>query len=212
LVYQRLITVSIKPGQVQGVAKGTVYLYVESKEALFDLACRLADTPDPPLPSVLPVRTPTKGATLEYITARLSESPVLPLLRSMVAKGPQSDPLPELELLVEALYDDLFRNRRALKLVGQSARDLPEIAAVWFDATRGGLVSLLGQFLSSRIAAGSLAGVPDVGAAARTIIETAVFWAVHRHWDPRPQAIEETAARATVLHFARGAFTLGGTL
>ena len=28
-----------------GVAKGTVYLYVESKEALFDLVCRLADQP-----------------------------------------------------------------------------------------------------------------------------------------------------------------------
>jgi AcrR family transcriptional regulator len=48
-----------------GVAKGTVYLYVESKEALFDLSLRYADAAKPPAaPRRLPIGTPRAGATL----------------------------------------------------------------------------------------------------------------------------------------------------
>ena len=47
-----------------GVAKGTVYLYVESKEALFDLAVRLADSPRPLTPPLnLPLRPARRRAT-----------------------------------------------------------------------------------------------------------------------------------------------------
>jgi len=42
-------------------------------------------------------------------------------------------------------------------------------------------------------------------ALARLAIETLAFWAVHRHWDPSPQAVDETAARETVLAFLIGA-------
>jgi hypothetical protein len=31
------------------------------------------------------------------------------------------------------------------------------------------------------------------------------WWAVHRHWDPSPQAIDESAARRTVLAFLTSA-------
>src|SRR6188508_3460717 len=60
-----------------GVAKGTLYLYVESKEALFDLTCRYADLA-PPLvrPQVLPVATPAPGATLAYVADRLAQNSV----------------------------------------------------------------------------------------------------------------------------------------
>jgi hypothetical protein len=34
---------------------------------------------------------------------------------------------------------------------------------------------------------------------ARFIIENVVFWAVHRHWDPHPQGVEESVARRTVV-------------
>src|SRR5438876_5843482 len=58
-----------------GVARGTLYLYVESKEALFDLVARYADADRPTdrMPE-LPVRTPKPGATLEYVRQRLGES------------------------------------------------------------------------------------------------------------------------------------------
>lgn len=193
-----------------GVAKGTVYLYVESKEALFDLACRFADAPRPLAPpSSFPVPTPQPGATVRYVTERLARSPVLPLMRSLVEKKKRGDARIELEMFVRELYDDLARNRRGLKLVDQSARDLPDLAAVWFDTTRAGLVGLLTAYLEDRIAVGKLRRVPDAAAAARVIIESAVFWAVHRHWDAHPQRVDETTAKETVVHFTVGALTKG---
>jgi AcrR family transcriptional regulator len=48
--------------KAMGLAKGTVYLYVESKDALFDIVLRSADAPRPiALPPSLPVRTPPEA-------------------------------------------------------------------------------------------------------------------------------------------------------
>ena len=35
--------------------------------------------------------------------------------------------------------------------------------------------------------------------AARMVLETVAFWAVHRHWDPSPQSIEEGAVEEAVI-------------
>jgi hypothetical protein len=32
-----------------------------------------------------------------------------------------------------------------------------------------------------------------------------VFWAVHRHWDPHPQRVDESVAEETVVRFIVGA-------
>ena len=193
-----------------GVAKGTVYLYVESKEALFDLAVRLADMPRPlKPPQNLPVPTPPADATASYVASELAKSPVLPLMESLLQKKKRGDTRIELEMFVRELYDNLSRHRHGLKLVDQSAKDLPELAAVWFDTARAGLIEQLTKYIEDRIQAGLLRRVPDVRAAARVIIETTVFWAVHRHWDVHPQPIDESTAKETVVHFTVGALTKG---
>ena len=46
--------------------------------------------------------------------------------------------------------------------------------------------------------------VPAVAVAARVIMETIVTWAVHRHWDPSPQAIDDQVADDTVVQFIVG--------
>src|SRR5215510_15126497 len=62
-----------------GLAKGSVYTYVESKEALFDCVLRYAGGIDPiGLPETLPVATPPAGATLEIVRRRLAEEGSLP--------------------------------------------------------------------------------------------------------------------------------------
>ena len=51
-----------------GVAKGTLYLYVESKEALFDCVVRYADHRERiELPDSLPVPTPRPSETLARV-------------------------------------------------------------------------------------------------------------------------------------------------
>src|SRR5688572_41544 len=51
-----------------GVAKGTIYGYVASKDALFDAAVRFADGHVAmPESSALPLATPKAGSTIGYI-------------------------------------------------------------------------------------------------------------------------------------------------
>jgi AcrR family transcriptional regulator len=185
-----------------GVAKGTVYLYVESKEALFDLVCRFGDRPDDAdAASDLPIRTPKAGATLKFVRDELGRRQELPALSAALARKRVTDPRGELRAIVTELYDQLAANRCRIKLIDTSARDYPELAALWFEGARGGLLAALREYLASRIQRGQVPAVPDVATAARLVLETTVFWAVHRHYEANPQTISDELARETVVHF-----------
>ena len=185
-----------------GVAKGTLYLYVESKDALFDLVARCADDAHPfeKLPA-LPIRTPKPAATVKYIRERLAKQQVPAALTAALATKRVADPRAELEGIVRDLYDALARNRRGIKLLDRSAPEYPELAALWFEGARGGLVGLLAQYLEDRSRRKLLRPVPNAAVAARLLIETVIFWAVHRHWDPHPQPMDEAVAKETVVRF-----------
>ncbi|MBY0273719.1 TetR/AcrR family transcriptional regulator [Candidatus Binatia bacterium] len=185
-----------------GVAKGTLYLYVESKEALFDLVCRYGDQPPKSASDVaFPVRSPKAGATLRYVRDELQRHQGVPALGAAVARKRPGDMADEIAAIVGELYDQLAANRRRIKLIDTSARDYPELAKLWFEGARGGLLELLAGYLKARIARGLIAPVPDVDATARLVLETIVFWAVHRHFDSRPEKVGEDVARATVVQF-----------
>jgi AcrR family transcriptional regulator len=185
-----------------GVAKGTLYLYVESKDALFDLVARCADDDRPfEKAPALPIRTPKPGATLKYVRERLARNEVPAALTTALGRRRVSDPRAELERIVRELYDTLARNRRGIKLLDRSASDYPELAALWFEGARGGLVGLLARYLADRGRRKLLRQVPDPAIAARLLIETVVFWAVHRHWDPHPQPVDDSVAEDTVVRF-----------
>jgi AcrR family transcriptional regulator len=195
-----------------GVAKGTLYLYVESKEALFDLVTRYADAERPfESPPALPVPTPEPGATLEYVRQRLAANQSLATLGAALARRRVTDVRAEFEAIVADLYDAMARNRHGLRLLDRSAPDMPEFAALWFEGARGGMITVLEQYLRDRIRRGRIRSVPDTAVAARLIIETAVFWAVHRRWDPHPQVVEEHVARETVVQLIRDALVKEST-
>lgn len=178
--------------RAMGVAKGTVYLYVESKEALFDLVMRralgLAVHPES-----LPVPTPAPGATLEMVAEHIREGSAFPALESGASL---------VDVLGE-IYDVLEHNRTAIKLIGTSAHDMPELAEVWLGQGRARLNQRLADYLGRRT--DTVAVVDDVDVAARLISETLTWFAVHRHFDPAPQAMSATVARATAIGIlARG--------
>jgi AcrR family transcriptional regulator len=180
-----------------GVAKGTVYLYVESKEALFDLVCRAADQPFEH-PGELPVKSPAAEATIRYIAERLTAGQVMPALAEALA-GSRRSARDELAAIAGDIYDALARHRVGIKLVDRSARDIPELGKVWFGGARGFLVEALSRYLSDRIKARRLRAPVDVAIAARFIVETCAFWAVHRHWDAQRQDLSESRVRAAVI-------------
>ncbi len=189
-----------------GVAKGTIYLYVASKEALFDLAIRYADAERPFRdPPALPVPTPAAGATVAFVREQLARNATLASLEKAGGRRRSGDAALELEGIVRELYRVLARHRRAIELVDRSARDHPELGALWFEGARGGLVGGLASFLEDRMRRHGLRAMPDALLAARLIVETTVFWAVHRHWDAHPQAVDDAIAEETVVRFVVGA-------
>jgi AcrR family transcriptional regulator len=189
-----------------GVAKGTLYLYVESKEALFDLVLRCADGEVPREGDMaLPVRTPKSGATLAHVGARLAERGVLPEFDAALARTRVRDVRAELESVLRELYATLARNRRAIKLVDRCAHDYPELAEIWFGSGRIAQIEALTRYLDAPSRRRQLRAVADTAVAARVILETLTFWAVHRHWDPAPQTVDEKDAEDTVIALILGA-------
>ncbi len=185
-----------------GVSKGTLYLYVESKEALFDLALRHADDAAPPaLPEELPVPTPKPGATLANVEKRIAQEAALPALRAALARGRVRDARAEAEEIAREVYALLARHRVAIKLLDRCALDYPGLAAVWYASGREGLLALLEQWLAERTRRRRLRRFPDVALAARMLLETITFWSVHRHWDPSPQAFDERLVAESVVAF-----------
>jgi hypothetical protein len=99
----------------------------------------------------------------------------------------------------------MARNRTGIKLVDRCAVEYPALAKVWFAEGREALLVQLTQYLERGIRAGRPRPVPNAIVAARFIIETLVFWAVHRHWDPSPQPFDPRVAQETVVQMLVGA-------
>ena len=194
-----------------GVSKGSIYTYVESKEALLDCVLRFADRPAPiALPETLPVPTPNAGATLEMVQARLASENTMPALDAALARARVVNLRAELDGILFELYDVLARNRTGIKLLDRCAPDYPELAKVWYRAGREGALGLLTRYLDERARRGRLRRFEDGQVAARLVLETLVFWAVHRHWDHAPQAFDEASARRTVVEFLASALLRPG--
>jgi AcrR family transcriptional regulator len=184
-----------------GVAKGTIYGYVESKEALFDASIRFADGhAAPPAPQELPLLTPKAGATVEYIRARIaSEAGDMLLLKVVGGERVGRNARDELAAVLADLYGRIARNRLALKLVDRCAADFPDLANAWFGEGRWAQHQLLVELIKTRVAKRRYRRVDNPEVVARTILETIAFWAMHRHFDASPQDVDDAIAEATVI-------------
>lgn len=190
-----------------GVAKGTPYLYVESKEALFFACLRHADHEPPGVSEVeLPLATPPPGALTQELRRALDRSAEPAALRQALRRRRVSDPRAELEEILRQLYATSERHRTGIELLSRCSRDHPELGQTFFDEGRFRQVDLLSRYLRRRIDDGLLRRVPDVAAAARFVIESVATWAVHVHWDPAPQGIDSHTAEETVVQFLLGGF------
>jgi AcrR family transcriptional regulator len=182
-----------------GIAKGTVYGYVESKAALFDAALLYADGHDTlPDASALPLRVAPEGSAAVVRKRLEREVGGLELLAALGRNAPE-DVGAELAEIIRDLYRRMERNRHAIKLVDRCALDHPELAAVWFGQGRWAQHAALVAYLDKRMSSGQLRPVPSTSVAARFLLETIAFWAVHRHWDPSPQAVSDEEVERTLV-------------
>lgn len=196
-----------------GVAKGTVYGAVAGKDALLLACIRYADGLGPlPETEAWPLPAPAAGELVAVVGQRLGEVADLELHR-ITGRSEPGPVAQEITAIVTDLMARLTRHRRAIKLVDRCAPEIDELAQLWFGTGRAQLVDRLRDHLTRRAEQGLLRPVPAWDVVARTVLETCVLWAVHRHWDPAPAAFHTSApdeiVTATLATLFTAALTVG---
>jgi len=181
------------------IGPGTVYLYAESKEALFDLAIRRSlEDPSiwsmaPPLP--LPHPTPEPGAVADGFGRCLHNAAQFPQLwlAAESTPPPTRDVREEAAGIIRELYEWLHRYRHAIKLVERCGTEWPDVAQVFHRRFWRGGLRRVADYLGRRMREGKLPARKDPLIAAHLVVESLTWMAVHRHWSPEGRDLPEDA-------------------
>ena len=192
--------------KAMGVAVGTVYSYVEGKEALFDLVVRHAFAVDSDWLGTLaiPVATPSAGSTLAFLQETFGRTK-WPVLAAALKVKVAADPLGELRQVLKEQYRLMHSHRLGLLLLRRSALEFPGLAGVFVLGLRANLLDQLSRYIKRRVKGGQFRGPDDIFATAAVIIQTIAWSNLQRPDDLGFAAISESAAEnATVEMLANG--------
>jgi AcrR family transcriptional regulator len=187
--------------KAMGVAVGTVYLYVESKEALFDLVVRHTAFDDPTWLDQLeiPARTPAPGATLQFLRGVFGRPGQWACLEEALNKTRAEDPRVELEQVLREQYDLMRRHRMGLLLLTRSALEFPGLVEVFVLGLRRELLLRLERYIESRVNAGQFRRAKNNFATAAVLTQTIAWANLERPFDPGFVTLnEQTVEDATL--------------
>ena len=181
--------------QAMGVSTGSLYNYVESKEALFHWIVELGASEGPVAePAKLPIPAPVPGATEARLRAQLTEATRLPALEAALARRRVTDARAELEAVVRELYQRIESTRGPGAAIERSAIDQPELFDVYFRGARRALFAALERYVEKRARGGHFAKVADPAVAARFLVESVVWFARHRYRDADSGMLSDAAS------------------
>jgi AcrR family transcriptional regulator len=189
-----------------GLSHGAVYTYADSKHALLYLALLQALDPETVGTLDLPVKAPGPEGIVALLDQWAARQQNFGQLTRACTGSAEADTALELGGIVDELYEFIDANRGILTLFARCAADLPELAQWYFIERRRQMLALLAAFLRARIEAGTLRPVPDVPVAARFVVETIAWFAMHRHGDPDTPRFVDADCRRTVRHLVLAAF------
>lgn len=192
-----------------GIAPGTLYLYVESKAALFDFLIHNVDAHEPlSVPASLPIVSRGFRETLALLRRRVGAMRLDGLWDATA--GPPADGWGEIEAIVREMYRLHSRHRRLFRLLDQCARDYPDLAKVYLGETRPRNLKKFGAYLRERIDQGVFVAVPSVELMARSLVEASYFWAVSERWDRHPLPHGDQEREDLLVHMALSALVPPG--
>ncbi|HEX3918670.1 MAG TPA: helix-turn-helix domain-containing protein [Caulobacteraceae bacterium] len=187
-----------------GVSVGSIYRYVESKEALFHLAA--LESLDR-LPDGLPVPFKVAGSaeTVTVLTEMIAEDPLWPTVRSIVGRPPTADAKAEAQAIAGELYDVISARGAFINLLDRCAQDIPELAEVFDQRIRR---RLMGDIVTWVVRLGVVAGGgrAEAEALARGAMEAVSWLAKNRPGDRTAGAISDAQARAAAVRIFANAF------
>lgn len=176
-----------------GIAPGTIYTYVESKDALFHLVVERASgvTTEP---ASFPIAAPDPADTLKHSVEAFSRTSKLTELSAALKREKADDIVEELGAIVRELYASIANSRLLIGLVERSAVDVPELRTNYYVKGRRAFLKKIESYLVSRIEIGQLRAVPDTAATTRFVVEAISWFANHRHGDQDSDNITEEGA------------------
>jgi AcrR family transcriptional regulator len=191
-----------------GVAHGSLYNYVESKEALFLLLVERWGHLDSDLAHrVLPLRTPAMESIVNRLRRRIHDTFPLVALDAALSRRRPANPGGELEGVVRELFVRTEESREGATILERSAVDVPELYNLFFEQVRRGLFDRMTRYVTMRMQDGDFQqGDPAV--TARFIIETVTFFARHRHLDPDPQRLDDDTVRDSIVDLVTRSLTV----
>ena len=179
------------------IGPGTIYLYAEGKESLFDLALRRSLEDPTVWDLALPHPTPEPGAVAEAAWRCLQNAAHFPRLWLAADSPPPENVSGEVGGILVELYDWLHRYRKAIKLIERSANDWPDVAQVFYRRLWRGGVRRIADYLARRVKEGLLPPRDEL-VVAHLVVEALTWMAVHRHWTDEGAGLSEDAVRATL--------------
>jgi AcrR family transcriptional regulator len=196
--------------RAMGLSTGSLYNYVESKEALFHWLVELGGSAPVEAPARLPIPTPPPGATQARLRAALAEGMRLPALDAALARRRVGDVRAELAGIVRELYERIEQTRGPGAAIERSAIDQPELFELYFRGARRELFAALSRYVAKRAKSGHFRGVADPAVAARFLVESLAWFGRHRFTDPDPEllpgddAVRDEVVRRIVASFVPG--------
>jgi len=202
--YRRALMTDV--GARLGLSHAVLYRYVESKEALFELAMTYSMDPDSISSLQIPLPTPEPGHFLEVLRKWARRSARFPVLGAALARPESPHIRQEFEEILDERYAFVSANRRLLALIERSSLDLPDLHDLFFRKLRRQDIKRLSDYLDKRMGAGVLRPASNVDLAARFVMESIAWFAWHRHADADPPAIDDKHAKIAVRELLVAAF------
>src|SRR5262249_45031526 len=160
------------------VSQGTLYNYVESKEALFRLLLDRGLGAALPRTEAFPVASPSADELARRMEDAVAANFALPRLAAALRRRRAADARAELAGVIDELFRRTFETRDAADVLERSAQDVPELAAAFYGRVRRNIVDRLAGLLTRRIAAGQYRRT-DPAVTARLILETVTLFPRH---------------------------------
>ena len=181
------------------VAVGTVYLYADSKESLFELVLRRAFGEAPPGPDAMPFRGSAGDDLIAWVWNRFGEIRHFPVLEAAAASARPADPLHEMEQVLREIWAWMSRYWQALELIERCARDWPELHLLFYRQFRRSVFGLATSLVHRRIDERAFRRYPDAATLVRVMAENIAFFAMHHHVRPDSADLDEDVCRETVI-------------
>ena len=164
-----------------GLSTGSIYTYVDSKEALLHTVLTSFFSPDYLHTTKIPITAPDLGVTLKEVRSGLAREAASPDLESALAADAPVDVRRELTAILDEMYSMVDRLWPVLAVLEKCAEDIVELRDFYFGRHRKGHLSRFALYVQRRAAEGKvLHASTNTELSAQLVVESLTWHAWHR--------------------------------